>query len=127
MDGNWVVTIQSPDGVIGKVIAPNPRIVIALLTLDKSTARHRRLSLNAHYFSEPTGIRPLDKFRFGYGTFLTSAPVDFGKLLGIYVVVFLIMAQFINFVAFGLRPTVPIVVGGMFIVAGGAIIFAWRA
>jgi hypothetical protein len=64
---------------------------------------------------------------FGYGTFLTSAPVDFGKLLGIYVVVFFIMAQFINFVAFGLCPTVPIVVGGMFIVAGGAIISAWRA
>jgi hypothetical protein len=30
---------------------------------------------------------------FGYGTFLTSAPVDFGKLLGIYVVVFFVMAQ----------------------------------
>jgi drug/metabolite transporter superfamily protein YnfA len=63
---------------------------------------------------------------FGYGTFLTSAPVDFGKLLGIYVVVFFIMAQVINFVAFGTRPTLPIVVGGMLIVAGGAVISAWR-
>jgi hypothetical protein len=74
-------------------------------------------------------LSPPNVYRFGaLGIFsLTSAPVDFGKLLGIYVVVFFIMAQFINFVAFGLRPTVPIVVGGMFIVAGGAIISAWRA
>jgi hypothetical protein len=63
---------------------------------------------------------------FGYGTFLTSAPVDFGKLLGIYVVVFFLMAQFINFVAFQSRPTLPIIVGGVFIVTGGAIISAWR-
>jgi drug/metabolite transporter superfamily protein YnfA len=64
---------------------------------------------------------------FGYGTFLTSAPVDFGRLLGIYVVVFFCMAQFINFVAFKTTPTLPIVVGGLFILAGGVIITAWRA
>jgi hypothetical protein len=63
---------------------------------------------------------------FGYGTFLTSAPVEFGKLLGVYVVVFFLVAQVINFVAFGSRPTLPIAVGGLFIVAGGAIISAWR-
>jgi hypothetical protein len=64
---------------------------------------------------------------FGYGTFLTSAPVDFGKLLGIYVVVFFLMAQLINFIAFQSRPTLPIIVGGAFIIAGGAIISGWRA
>jgi hypothetical protein len=64
---------------------------------------------------------------FGYGTFLTSAPIDFGKLLGIYVVVFFLMAQVINFLAFQSRPTLPIIVGGAFIVTGGAIISAWRS
>jgi small multidrug resistance family-3 protein len=64
---------------------------------------------------------------FGYGTFLTSAPIDFGKLLGIYVVVFFLMAQLINFLAFQSRPTLPIIVGGAFIVTGGAIISAWRS
>jgi hypothetical protein len=64
---------------------------------------------------------------FGYGTFLTSAPVDFGKLLGIYVVVFFLMAQVINFTIFKSPPTLPIIVGGAFIVTGGAIISAWRS
>jgi small multidrug resistance family-3 protein len=63
---------------------------------------------------------------YAYATFLTSAPVDFGKLLGIYFVVFFLMAQVINFFAFISRPTLPIVVGGLFIMAGGTIISVWR-
>jgi len=32
-----------------------------------------------------------------------------------------------NFVTFKTTPTLPIVVGGLFILAGGVIITAWRA
>jgi small multidrug resistance family-3 protein len=61
---------------------------------------------------------------FAYGVFLTSAPVDFGRLLGMYVVLFFLTAQAINLVAFGVRPTLPIVLGGACIVLGGCIIAA---
>jgi drug/metabolite transporter (DMT)-like permease len=64
---------------------------------------------------------------FGYGVFVTSAPVDFGKLLGLYVVLFFITAQVLNALAFGVRPTPPILVGGLLIVAGGAVIALWKS
>lgn len=63
---------------------------------------------------------------FGYGVFLTSSPVDFGRLLGVYVVVFFFMAQLLNALAFGVRPTASIVVGGLLIAAGGVVISLWR-
>jgi small multidrug resistance family-3 protein len=61
---------------------------------------------------------------FGYGVFLTSAPVDFGRLLGMYVVLFFLTAQVLNLVAFGVRPTPSLIVGGAFIIFGGCIIAA---
>jgi small multidrug resistance family-3 protein len=64
---------------------------------------------------------------FGYGVFLTTSPVDFGRLIGIYVVVFFFMAQLLNAVAFGVRPTAPILVGGLLIAVGGAVISLWKA
>lgn len=51
---------------------------------------------------------------------------DFGRLLGVYVTLFFVVAQAINFVGFGMRPTLPILVGGSLIVCGGAIIAFWR-
>ena len=61
---------------------------------------------------------------FAYGVFLTSAPVDFARLLGMYVALFFLTAQVIDLVAFGVRPTLPIVLGGACIVLGGCIIAA---
>lgn len=64
---------------------------------------------------------------FAYGVFVNIAPADFGKLLGIYVVLFFIVAQLVNLLAFGVRPGTPILMGGALIVAGGALITFWRA
>ena len=51
---------------------------------------------------------------------------DFGKSLGVYVALFFIAAQAVDFAAFGVRPDLPLVVGGALIVAGGAVITLWR-
>jgi small multidrug resistance family-3 protein len=59
---------------------------------------------------------------FAYGVTVNLPPWDFGRLLGVYVVLFFLVAQLINAVAFDQMPTVPILVGGTFIVAGGLII-----
>ena len=58
---------------------------------------------------------------FSYGYVVNKPAWDFGRLLGIYVVFFFVVAQAISWLVFNQRPTTPIVVGGAFIVAGGVV------
>jgi len=57
-----------------------------------------------------------------YGVLVNIAPWRFGKLLGIYVVFFFVVAQVLAWLRFGEIPTRPILIGGSLIIAGGAII-----
>ncbi len=59
---------------------------------------------------------------FGYGWVVNSPPWDFGKLLGIYVVFFFLVAQGINWIFFQQVPSPAVLVGGLLIVSGGAVI-----
>ncbi len=61
-----------------------------------------------------------------YGIFVNVAPADFGRLLGVYVAAFFLVAQLVNFLAFGIRPDAPIIVGGALILAGGLLITGWK-
>ena len=63
---------------------------------------------------------------YGYGLTLNLAPLDWGRLIGAYVATFFVVAQLINLVVFKTAPTLPIVVGGLFIVVGGGIITLWQ-
>ena len=63
----------------------------------------------------------------GYSLFLNSSKVDFGKLLGIYVVLFFLVAQIVAKLQFHQSPSKPIYVGGAFVVTGGLIMTLWRA
>jgi small multidrug resistance family-3 protein len=58
---------------------------------------------------------------FGYGYVVNKPAWEFGRLLGIYVVFFFLVAQAISWLVFNQRPTGAIVLGGAFIVAGGVI------
>jgi small multidrug resistance family-3 protein len=60
-----------------------------------------------------------------YSYAVNRPPWDFGRLIGVYVVFFFVVAQAISWLAFNQRPTGPIVVGGAFIVAGGVIMSAF--
>jgi small multidrug resistance family-3 protein len=64
---------------------------------------------------------------FAYGLVVNAPPWDFGRLLGIYVALFFVVAQVINLVFFGVRPGLPILVGGGLILGGGLVITIWRA
>lgn len=61
-----------------------------------------------------------------YGVTLNLAHLDWGRLIGAYVATFFTIAQIINVIAFRTPPSLPIVVGGLFIIAGGAIITWWQ-
>ncbi len=61
-----------------------------------------------------------------YGVAVNSPPWDFGRLLGVYVAMFFVAAQAINFFAFHVSPTLPVVLGGALIVSGGLLMTVWR-
>jgi small multidrug resistance family-3 protein len=63
---------------------------------------------------------------FSYGVTVNLPPWDFGRLLGVYVVLFFIVAQLINYFAFGMQPSLPIYAGGALIAAGGLVMTFWR-
>ena len=63
---------------------------------------------------------------FAYGWLVNRPPWKFGALLGIYVVLFFVVAQTISWVVFHERPTLPIWVGGALIVTGGAVMTVWK-
>ena len=62
---------------------------------------------------------------FCYGVVLNQAPFDFGRLIGAYVATFFVVGQVINLVAFGTPPSLPVAVGGLLIIIGGAVITLW--
>lgn len=61
-----------------------------------------------------------------YGVLLNTPRWNFGELLGVYVVVFFVVAQVIAWLRFGEAPSLPILVGGALIVLGGTVISLWK-
>lgn len=61
-----------------------------------------------------------------YGLVVNLPRWDFGRLLGIYVVFFFVLAQVLARVRFHQTPTPPILVGGSLIVIGGLLITFWK-
>ena len=101
--------------------------LLAATLLEVSGDAVVRLALFGH-----TGIARVGLFfagaglLFGYGTLLNLAPLDFGRVVGLYIATLFVVWQVINFVAFRALPTLPIVVGGALVIAGGAIITFWK-
>ena len=62
----------------------------------------------------------------GYGSFLNLAPVEFGRVVGLYIATLFVVWQVINFVVFRTVPSFPIVLGGALIVAGGLLVTFWK-
>jgi small multidrug resistance family-3 protein len=62
-----------------------------------------------------------------YGLFVNLPQWDFGKLLGVYVALFFVVAQVVAKVRFQQSPTPAIWVGGGMIVAGGMVITFWKS
>ena len=57
-----------------------------------------------------------------YGYAVNAPPWDFGRLLGVYVAFFFVVAQLISWVGFRQKPTPMILLGGALIVIGGCVV-----
>jgi len=53
---------------------------------------------------------------FGYGFFLNLAPVEFGKVVGLYIATLFVVWQIITYFTFKTIPSVPVMVGGSLVV-----------
>ena len=63
---------------------------------------------------------------FGYGVSINLAPVEFRRVVGLYIATLFVVWQVINFLVFRTLPNLPILVGGTLIVAGGLIVTFWK-
>jgi len=59
---------------------------------------------------------------FGYGVSLNIAPLEFRKVVGLYIATLFIVWQGVNFIVFRTAPNPPILIGGALIVFGGLIV-----
>lgn len=82
-----------------------------------------RSSGSARLLSVAAGILLLA----AYGLLLNIPRWNFGKLIGIYVALFFVVAQIVARLRFHETPTRPILLGGLLILSGGLIITFWRA
>jgi hypothetical protein len=63
---------------------------------------------------------------FGYGLTLNLAPLEFGRVVGLYIAVLFVVWQIINFLVFRSVPGLPILLGGALIIAGGSLVTFWQ-
>jgi hypothetical protein len=61
---------------------------------------------------------------FSYGWVVNAPAWDFGKLLGLYVTFFFVIAQLVSWLGFKQPPSTAVLLGGLLIVAGGVVIAA---
>ena len=109
-----------------KLLVPLGLLILAT-TLEASDDAIVRVGLKPHALPVRAGMMLVGGvILYLYGLTLNLAPLDWGRLVGGYVATFFVVGQIINLVAFKTAPTLPIVVGGALIVAGGLVITLWQ-
>jgi small multidrug resistance family-3 protein len=63
---------------------------------------------------------------FGYGLSLNTAPIEFEKVVGVYIATLFVMWQIISFITFRTVPSLPTLTGGALIIAGGMVVAFWH-
>jgi small multidrug resistance family-3 protein len=63
---------------------------------------------------------------FSYGLTVNLTTLDFGKLMGLYIAVFFVVAQAMAILFFHETLPLPGLVGGALIVTGGLLMTLWR-
>jgi hypothetical protein len=62
---------------------------------------------------------------FGYGLMLNLAPLPFERIVGLYIATLFCVWQLVSFLAFRAIPSMPVLIGGALIIAGGLVVTFW--
>jgi hypothetical protein len=114
---------------MSQVLTHIPPLLLLLIatTLEVSGDAIVRMAIYNHVGLIRTGLLLVGAvLLLGYGSFLNLAPIEFGRVAGLYIATLFVVWQIINFVAFRTLPTIPIMIGGAFVISGGAIITFWK-
>ena len=107
---------------------PIPLLLLIATTLEVSGDAVVRLTLYQHTgLVSAAGFLGGAALLLGYGFFLNVAPVEFGRIVGLYIATLFIVWQVINLLVFRAIPGLPVWAGGTLIIAGGLITTFWRA
>ena len=102
-------------------------LLIVATILEASGDAIIRLALNKHSGYLRVGLFLMGAaLLFGYGTLLNLAPVEFGRVVGLYIATLFVVWQITNFIVFKTTPALPTLIGGSLIVFGGALVTFWR-
>jgi small multidrug resistance family-3 protein len=64
---------------------------------------------------------------FGYGVLLNLAPLPFERVVGLYIATLFVVWQVVGWFAFKAVPSLPVLLGGGLIVAGGLVVSFWNS
>jgi small multidrug resistance family-3 protein len=62
---------------------------------------------------------------FAYGLFVNLPKWDFGRLMGVYIAIFFVVAQLTALFFFKEKLVTPTIVGGILIISGGLLMTFW--
>ncbi len=62
----------------------------------------------------------------GYGFLVNLTRLDFGHLMGLYIVLFFVVSQTIAVLAFRERLHPSVIMGGLLVIAGGVLMAVWQ-
>lgn len=106
---------------------PIPILLLIATTLEVSGDAVVRIGIYQHAGSVRAALLVAGAvLLLGYGSFLNTAPVEFGRIVGLYIATLFVIWQIISFLVFRTLPGPPVLVGGALLVAGGLIITFWR-
>jgi hypothetical protein len=63
---------------------------------------------------------------FGYGLSLNLAPIEFSRVVGLYIAILFVIWQIVNLAVFRIPPGAPVLLGGALIVVGGLVVTFWK-